>query len=50
MSNNNNKRIYAFGYNGFGQTNPESQDAIISMAIDITEITNYKKKKFHKNS
>ncbi|KAF0521745.1 rcc1 domain-containing protein 1 [Gigaspora margarita] len=30
-------KIYAFGYNSFRQTHPESQDAIISLPIDITE-------------
>lgn len=35
-----NQRIYAFGYNGFGQTDPGCQDVIIDAAVDITEITN----------
>ncbi|CAG8711572.1 1074_t:CDS:2 [Dentiscutata erythropus] len=30
-------KIYAIGYNAFRQTHPESQDAIISLPIDITE-------------
>ncbi|CAG8507402.1 16524_t:CDS:2, partial [Acaulospora morrowiae] len=37
------QRIYAFGYNGFGQTNPETRDVIISSPTDITEITNCNK-------
>ncbi|CAG8452802.1 1378_t:CDS:2 [Acaulospora colombiana] len=33
------QRVYAFGYNGFGQTNPDTRDIIISSPTDITEIT-----------
>jgi hypothetical protein len=32
------RKIYAFGYNSFRQTNPKNNDDIIGVPDDITEV------------